>query len=171
MLHACILFSGSTFRIDAAFREDYPTFHSLHKAKQCSVSGVVWARACLTAATMLWGPRGSSNFSVWVSHENVSSKVCPKVTTPSVFSCSTFISFASNHSCYFSCYHTLGMDSFCWRALQQKILLVFLLQFFISSTSCQRCIKSATQNCFSELARYYIDSLLMSWLSLEGATN
>lgn len=46
-----------------------------------------------------------------------------------------------------------GTVFFCWRVLHPRIHLVFQLQFFISSTFCQRCIKLATQNCFSALDR------------------
>ncbi|CAH2036321.1 unnamed protein product [Thlaspi arvense] len=97
---AWIFMSGSTFPIDATSREHYPTFHSLHKAKQCSVSRVVRARACLTAAEMLWCPRGGSNFPVWISYENVSSEICPKVKTPPVFSnvSSSFVAIMLNGS-------------------------------------------------------------------------
>jgi len=46
------------------------------------------------------------------------------------------------------------MVFFSLKMLHLRIHLVFLLLFFISLTFCLKCIKLATQNCFSEQGRY-----------------
>jgi hypothetical protein len=56
---------------------------------------------------------------------------------------------------------TSDMVFFSWRMSHIRIHLVFQLQFFISSISCLKCIKLATQSCSSELDRYFIYLVLV----------
>jgi hypothetical protein len=121
---------------------------------------------------MLWSPRSSANIKIWLSHQNVPPEVCQKVKKDNILSLVTalkvIIYFLIDYKILFLFFFgssgglnlTSDMVFFCWRMPHIRIHLVFQLQFFISSISCLKCIKLATQSCSSELDRYSIYLIL-----------
>jgi hypothetical protein len=114
---------------------------------------------------MLWSSWSSSYIKVWISYQNVTPEVCQKVKKITILTwcdsfqiCPILWHFVPHFTIgMLIAWHDFSSDMvfFCWKVLLiLKIHWVFRLQFFISSISCQRCIKLATQNYFSEQDRW-----------------